>query len=169
MTEPVYSCVVGASGRLGREVVSVLRERRDNIISQDKLPVALNYLIFAHRYRGLPNFEQEMYVNLQWVIEMLERTRWAEGDRAAILVSSVCASDPAMNQSLSYNLSKAALNQAARYYAKKQSVYRINTVSPDTFTDKSLPLTARKVAETIALLCSRESSDINGQDFKVTA
>lgn len=169
MIEPVYSCVVGASGRLGKETVSVLREQKHNIISQEKMPCALNYLIFAHRYRGLPNFEQEMYVNLQWVIEMLERSRWGDGDRCVILVSSVCATEPAMNQSLAYNLSKTALNQVARYYAKKQSIYRINTVSPDTFTDKGSALTARRVAETIALICSRESSDINGQDFKVSA
>jgi len=106
-----------------------------------------------------------MYVNVQWVCEWIERVKWAPGDRAIVLVSSISAEDPALNQSLAYNLSKACLNQMARYYAKVLTA-RINAVSPATFTGPSSVVTPQQVANVIAYLLSPWSTQ-NGQIIRV--
>ncbi len=153
--------LTGASGRLGSVIAETLKARGDEFVVRD-----VNYLIFAHRYRGEPDFEPEMWANVEWVHGVIEGATWADGDRAIVLVSSINATEPAMNQSLAYNLSKAALNNMARYYAKKGPV-RINTVSPDTFTTPDAKVTAQEVANVIAFLCSDRASGINGADIEV--
>lgn len=151
----------GISGRLGREVENVLANRGDEFVQASE---DLNYMIFAHRYRGADDFREEMRVNVEEVVLKIEAAKWAEGDKAIVLVSSISAVTPAENQTLAYNLSKAALNQLARCYAKK---HRINTVSPNTFTGESPIISRRQVADVIAFLCSEQGSGINGQDVRV--
>lgn len=154
--------ITGQSGRLGRVVLETFGARGDEIWYK---PEALNYLVFAHRYRGPLSFVDEMQANLLDVIAMIDSTTWAVGDKSIVLVSSVSATGPAENQTLAYNLSKAALNQLARCYAKN---HRINTVSPDTFTGEAAVVTKQQVADVIAFLCSPAASGIRGQDIRVS-
>ena len=159
------SCVVGATGRLGKVVVDTLRARGDDVVSNDY--DLLNYLIFAHRYRGDPSFELEMAANVTAVVRRIDASTFPYNqDRAVVLVSSIDAVGPNVAQSLSYNVSKAALNQIARYYAKAGHI-RINTVSPGTFTTDTPSVTKQQVADVIAFLCSPAASGINGQDIRV--
>lgn len=151
---------------MGRVVAETFKARGDELVDY---PSQMNYLVFAHRYRNSnarPSYEREMEVNLGYVIRTIDSAVFAAGDQAIVIVSSVSAMDPAMNQTLAYNVSKAALNQVARYYAKAGR--RINTVSPDTFTGDSPRVSKQQVANVIAFLCSAAGSGINGQDIRVT-
>ena len=156
--------VTGETGRLGGVIVKTLKARGDEIVDwgQD-----FNYMVFAHRYRGDPSFEAEMYANVGKVREAINQASWADGDRSIVVVSSIDAIDPNPHQSMAYNVSKAALNQLVRYYAKTQGV-RINSVSPATFTSETPNITMPEVCNVIAFLCSPLSSGINGQDIRVT-
>ncbi len=155
--------LTGTSGRLGSVVAETLKARGDEFVG---LAQPCNYMVFAHRYRGEPSFDAEIESNVAWVIECIERAKWADGDKAIVLVSSINATEPALNQSVGYNVSKAALNNMARYYALKQDI-RVNTVSPDTFTTPDAKVTAQEVANVIAFLCSDRASGINGADIEV--
>lgn len=156
--------LTGASGRLGSVIADTLKARGDTFTNA---PDGVNYLVFAHRYRGEPDFKLEMESNVEWVAQSIDNAKFAEGDHAVVIVSSINATEPAENQSLAYNLSKAALNNLARLYAKKGAA-RINTVSPATFTGDNPDVTAQEVADVIAFLCSPQASGINGQDIRVT-
>lgn len=157
------TCVIGLTGRLGGVLGKTLQERGDELIEDQK---SINYLIFAHRYRGRPSFELEMETNLN-TLRIIENVRWGFGDCSCVIVSSVCASDPVTDQPLSYNVSKAAQLQFARYYAKTIKAARFNTVSPAGFTGNNPPVLIQQVADVIAFLCSPKSSGINGQDIKI--
>jgi len=142
-----------------------MRARGDTLIEVDDGP---NYLVFAHRYRGQEDYSLEMTANLNNVIWMIQNLSFAElGDKSIVIVSSINAAAPTTTQSLAYNVSKAALNQVARYLAKTQPI-RINTVSPATFTGDHPDVTAQEVANVIAFLCSPAASGINGADIRVT-
>lgn len=161
---PIPSAYVsGQSGRLGAVIVKTLWGLGINIT---KNPEYVNYMVFAHRYRGPASFDDEMMVNVRDVINAIDHAKWADGDRAIVIVSSINATDPTVTQSLAYNVSKAALNQVARYYAKSQAV-RINTVSPNTFTGSDCAITPQQVADVIAFLCSPQSFGINGQNIRI--
>lgn len=155
--------LTGAGGRLGSVVAETFKARGDVIVAQSQ---PCNYMVFAHRYRGDNNFKMEMESNVEWVAELINGAKWAEGDCGIVIVGSVVAQKPELFQSLAYNLSKAALLNMARYYAIKQPV-RINTVSPSTFTGFDSPVSAQEVSNVIAFLCSPLASGINGEDIKV--
>ncbi len=155
--------MTGSTGRLGSVVNEMLIARGDNLHHSEPI----NYLIFAHRYRGEPDFSLEMDCNVNFVAELVKTTKWAEGDKAIVIVSSVNAETPTLDQSIAYNVSKAALNNLARYFALSGPV-RCNTVSPDTFTGDNPKVTPQQVAEVIGFLCSPQASGINGQDLRVT-
>lgn len=157
--------LTGASGRLGKVVEKYLLARGDNLV---QTPDSVNYLVFAHRYRGEENFTEEMNANVGMVYSTIKRATWATGDCAAVIVSSVSATDPAMNQSFGYSASKSAQLQLARYFAKDALGARVNTVSPNTFTGYSTVVTPHEVANVILFLCSPLSSGISGQDIRVS-
>lgn len=166
--------ITGRTGRLGSVLVALFAARGDQITGPDHGGVELygiHYLIFAHRYRNKnskPDHDREMQVNVGQVIETIEKSTFCYGeDCAIVIVSSVSATDPAMNQSLAYNLSKAAQNQVARYYAKALKGVRVNTVSPNTFTGDKSVITPQQVANVVSFLCSPAASGINGQDVRV--
>lgn len=164
MTQPI-SLVIGKSGRLGRVVATRFNQMGyapDNGMHQ------VNYLVFAHRYRGAPSYRDEMDAHIRYVADIIDGIRWRDGDRAIVIVSSVCATDPVADQPLSYNVSKAAQLQLARYYAKTLRGVRCNTVSPAAFTGANPVVSIEQVADVIAFLCSPASSGINGQDIRVT-
>lgn len=155
--------MTGASGRLGRVVAQTFADRGDTINYRGK---PCSYMVFTHRYRGAENFTLEMAVNVETVANTIDEAVWEGEDRAIVIVSSVNADTPALNQSLGYNCSKAALNNLARMYALKRQV-RINTVSPDTFTTDTPKVSRQQVADVIAFLCSPQASGINGEDIRV--
>lgn len=155
--------MTGAGGRLGRVVAQTFIERGDTISHRGR---PCSYMVFAHRYRGVENFLMEMSVNVEMVANCIDTAQWEGDDRAIVIVSSVNAETPAMNQSLGYNCSKAALNNLVRMYALKQKV-RINTVSPDTFTTDTPRVSKQEVANVIAFLCSPQASGIRGEDIRV--
>ncbi len=155
--------MTGAGGRLGRVVAQTFTDRGDTISHRGK---PCSYMVFTHRYRGVENFAMEMVVNVEGIANTIDGAIWEGEDRAIVVVSSVNADTPAMNQSLAYNCSKSALNNLARMYKLKQKV-RINTVSPDTFTTDTPRVSKQQVANVIAFLCSPQASGINGEDIKV--
>ncbi len=163
MSEPLRAYISGQSGRLGSVVVKTLWERGMNITTS---PEHVNYMVFAHRYRGPESFEDEFMVNVRDVVNAIDHAQWADGDRAIVIVSSISSQEPAMNQSLAYNVSKAALDILPKYYCKSQPV-RINTVNSATFTGPSAVITPQQVADVISFLCSPQSSGINGQNIRV--
>lgn len=154
----------GAGGRLGQVVAKTLTARGDDIVGWGD---DFNYMIFAHRYRGEPSYEKEMYANVEQIRQWVNSATWAAGDKAIVIVSSVSATEPALNQSLAYNLSKAAQEQLCRYYSKTLKQVRCNSVAPATFTGTSPVCTPQQVADTIAFLCSTQASGINGQRIRV--
>lgn len=157
--------ITGASGRLGNVVKKYMSARGDEIVETTE---NVNYLVFAHRYRGEENFIEEMDVNVGLIYTTIKHATWATGDCAVVIVSSVSATDPAMNQSFGYNASKAAQHQIARYFAKGALGARVNTVSPNTFTGFSPVVTPHEVANVILFMCSPLSSGISGQDIRVS-
>lgn len=160
----MISCVIGASGRLGSKIVNALKARGDEVIS---IQEGINYLIFAQRYRGEPSYKLEMEGNLTKTWRALASATWGEGDKAAVIVGSVCSDDPAMHESLAYNLSKSALPQVARYYAKAGPM-RVNVVSPGTMRGDDAKVTEDEVVSVVAFLCSERGSGVNGQEIRVT-
>lgn len=146
--------LAGQSGRLGGVVKQKLLERGDEIVN-----TRFNCMIFAHRYRGEPSYEKEMYANLQWVAECVTEAKWAGEDRAVVLVGSACQDEPAMNQSLAYNLSKAALPQLARWFWSSRRI-RTNVVAPRTFTGEAAACSIRQVADVILHLASKQSANL---------
>lgn len=168
----VESWVIGGTGRLGACVVDTLLARGDDVsyarpslTAMSRAPI--NYLVFAHRYRGAILPDGEMNVNALMPVSEIEKVVWATGDRAIVVVSSIDATEANLNQPISYSMSKAALNAAVRYLAKSQTV-RINSVSPATFTGPNPQVSIQEVANVIAFLCSPQASGINGQDLLVT-
>src|SRR3990167_6476583 len=94
--------ITGESGRLGTVLVETFRARGDVIIPHINLPIinqifdhgyrgpmSVNYIVFAHRYRGTENYGAEMQANLTYVANAIYRLTWAEGDRAIVIVSSI--------------------------------------------------------------------------------
>ncbi len=158
------TCIFGATGRLGMVIIENLTSRGDEISKNNQ---EINYLVFAHRYRGEADYGAEMEANVGLIADSIRDARWADGDCAIVIVASVSAMQPDIGQSLAYNLSKAAQLQLARYYAKMQPV-RINTVSPATFTGPAAVISPQQVADVVAFLCSPQASGINGQDIRVT-
>lgn len=160
------SCIIGKGGRLGSVVYKTFCDRGDRVVDE---PMKINYLVFAHRYRGSPDFDKEMSVNVTRTIGIIEQAVFVPaGDHAVVVVSSVDAHMPNIRQSLAYNLSKAALNQLVRYFARLSVPFRINSVSPNTFTGDKPIVSGQEVANVIAFLCSPQSSGVNGQNIIVS-
>lgn len=160
---PIRTYITGQTGRLGSVIVRSLWDRGDNITSS---PDDVNYMVFAHRYRGPVSFDDEMMVNVRDVVNAIDHAKWADGDRAIVIVSSASSVEPALHQTLAYNCSKAALDMLPKYYAGKLSA-RINTVNPNTFTGEGAVITPQQVANVIAFLCSPQSSGLNGINIRI--
>src|SRR5579872_7110048 len=86
--------LTGATGRLGSVIAKTLLARGDTPAQG-----SVNYMIFAHRYRGDGGFAEEMKANVEDVIEQIDHAEWAKGDCAIVLVSSVNAEVPTLEQS----------------------------------------------------------------------
>jgi NAD(P)-dependent dehydrogenase (short-subunit alcohol dehydrogenase family) len=168
--------IIGRHGRLGNVLARSLQQRQDRIT--DSTDSKLDYLIFAQRYRGAYDFIAEMDVNLRLTCETIERTQWTRNDatnlkghdNAICIVGSIAGTDPQMQESIAYNLSKAALEHAARFYAMAFAGSRIrcNVVAPATFRGPDSRITEQQVVDVILWLCSPQSSGVNGQTIRVT-
>ena len=152
------SIIIGKGGRLGKVILETLQSRGDEIVDD-----CANYLIFAHRYRGPEDMEAEMKANCLDVVRRIERANFVHGDRAIVVVSSIGATEDAP-MSLSYAMSKAALNRAVKFL---KGSARINSVSPAGFTGSGATVTKQQVADVIAFLCSPQASGINGENIIV--
>ena len=201
--------VVGGTRGIGSVITKQLTERGDqtytvsrrksvdsNHITVD-LPnridfstdIKLNYLIFAHRYRGL-SWDEDFDITLKTVEQTINQFKDQFLSEASIVILSSNASQFVLQeQSASYHATRAALNGLTRYYAGTLGAkgIRCNAVLPSTiikpenehfFTDENeirhmiariTPMgrmgTAQDVANMVEFLCSEKASFITGQTF----
>lgn len=203
--------VVGGTRGIGSVITKQLIERGDHTYTASRrqlddpnhisveLPnrldfsddIKLNYLIFAHRYRG-KLWEEDFDITLKTVEQTINQFKDQFLSEASIVILSSNASQFVLQeQSASYHATRAALNGLTRYYAATLGArgIRCNAVLPSTlikpenekfFTpenqtrnmiEKITPLnrmgSALDVAHLVEFLCSEKSSFITGQSLLV--
>jgi NAD(P)-dependent dehydrogenase (short-subunit alcohol dehydrogenase family) len=154
----------------------------------------INHLIFFQRFRGDGDaWRGEIETSLtatKAVVESLQ-DRFAAGEKAIVIVSSINGELIAGHLPIGYHVAKAALQQMVRYWAIALGSrgIRVNSVSPGTvlkeeskkffLSDRKLsdlyrritPLGrfghAREVAQVIGCLCGDQTSFVTGQDIVV--
>lgn len=153
--------------------------------------VKLNYLIFAHRYRG-QDWDDDFSVTVKACDILINQLKDVfVKDASIVILGSNAGHFVLEEQGASYHASRAALSGLVKYYAAKlgHKGIRCNSVLPTTiikpenehfFTkensirkmiEKITPLrrmgNARDVANVVEFLCSERSSFITGQSFFV--
>ncbi len=153
----------------------------------------VNHLVFFQRYRGEDVWSGEIETSLtatKTVVDALQ-DKFAPGEKAVVIVSSINAALIASGMPISYHMAKAALVQMVRYWAVTLGPrgIRVNSVSPGTvlkkeskkFFMRDRPLAAlyeritplarfgkaSEVASVIDCLCSEQMSFVTGQDIVV--
>ena len=211
------SIVVGGTKGIGIVITDKLRARGDTVytvsrssvgndhhISVDLLDIkrvelafsslgeidTVRNLVFSQRYRGNDDFDSELTIILkstQVIIESL--IPFLDESASVVILGSIAGRFVSEEQSLSYHISRAALEQLVRYYAVSLGAkgVRVNCVVPGTVLkpehsafDKSrieanleftVPLKrvgiAEDVADAVAFFCSDRSSFITGQSIFV--
>ena len=211
------SIVVGGTRGIGIVITDKLKSRGDTVytvsrssagdghhISVDLLDIkrvelafsslgeidTVRNLVFSQRYRGNGDFDSESTVMLkstQVIIESL--IPFFEESASIVVLGSVLGKFVGEELSLSYHISRAALEQLVRYYAVSLGAkgIRINCVVPGTVLkpehstfdknritadlEATVPLkrvgTAEDVAGAVAFFCSDRSSFITGQSIFV--
>ena len=211
------SIVVGGTKGMGIVITDKLRARGDTVytvsrssvgndhhISVDLLDIkrvelafsslgeidTVRNLVFSQRYRGNGDFDSELTIILkstQVIIESL--IPFLDESASVVILGSIAGRFVSEEQSLSYHISRAALEQLVRYYAVSLGAkgVRVNCVVPGTVLkpehsafDKSrieanleftVPLKrvgiAEDVADAVAFFCSDRSSFITGQSIFV--
>lgn len=205
------SLIIGGTRGIGVVIKDVLTSRGDDVftasrtISTDSkhfyidLPdhididenIKLNYLIFAHRYRGT-DWDDDFDVTVKSIDLLINKLKDNFSSEASIVVLGSNAGQFVVDeQPASYHATRAALVGLVKYYASILGYrgIRCNLVLPTTiikpenehfFTEENkvremieriTPLrrmgTARDVANTVEFLCSEKSSFITGQSFFV--
>jgi len=205
------SLIIGGTRGIGVVIKEILTSRGDDVstasrtISTDPkhfcidLPdhtninenIKLNYLIFAHRYRGT-DWDDDFDITVKSIDLLINRLRNNFSSEASIVILGSNAGQFVVDeQPASYHASRAALVGLVKYYASTLGYdgIRCNLVLPTTiikpenehfFTEENqvrkmieriTPLrrmgTARDVANTVEFLCSEKSSFITGQSFFV--
>jgi 3-oxoacyl-[acyl-carrier protein] reductase len=153
--------------------------------------VRLNYIIFAHRYRG-KCWDEDFDVTVKAIDILINQMENSFCDEAAIVILGSNAGHFVLNeQSASYHATRAALIGLTKYYAAilgKKGI-RCNLVMPTTlikpenahfFTETNnirklieriTPLCrmgcAQDIANAVDFLCSEKSSFITGQSLFV--
>ena len=203
--------IIGGTRGIGSVIKQVLVERGDCVYTASRsdlsdanhfridLPnkiaidgsIKLNYLIFAHRYRG-QEWDDDFNVTVKMVDILINQLQDSFLNEASIVILGSNAGHFVLGeQSASYHASRAALGGLVRYYAATfgHKGIRCNSVLPTTiikpenehfFTEKNdvrkmiekiTPLrrmgNARDVANMVEFLCSEKSSFITGQSFFV--
>lgn len=159
-----------------------------------KVDGKINHLVFFQRYRGDGDaWSGEIETSLTATKTIVEavQDKFAAGDKAIVIVSSINAALIADAMPISYHMAKAALLQMVRYWAVALGPrgVRVNSVSPGTvlkqeskrffLRDKELaalyrritPLRrfglANEVASVVDCLCGSQMSFVTGQDIVV--
>ena len=154
----------------------------------------INHLVFFQRFRGTDDaWRGEIETSLTATKTAVEamQDKFAAGEKAIVVVSSINAELVAGYLPVGYHVAKAALRQMVRYWAVTLGGrgIRVNSVSPGTvlkeeskrffLRDRKLsdlyrritPLGrfgyAREVAQVIGCLCSEQTSFVTGQDIVV--
>ena len=211
------SIVVGGTRGIGIAITDKLRARGDTVytvsrssagngchISVDLLDIkkvelefsrfkglnTVRNLIFSQRRRPSDDLDSEVSVMLKSTKVVIESLIPCFAESASIVVlGSALGKFIGEEQSLSYHISRAALEQLVRYYAVSLGAkgIRVNCIVPGTVLkpehstfDKNrieanleftVPLkrvgTAEDVADTVAFFCSDRSSFITGQSIFV--
>jgi NAD(P)-dependent dehydrogenase (short-subunit alcohol dehydrogenase family) len=167
---------------------------RDVLVKLVKESGKINHLIFFQRFRGEGDaWRDEIETSLtatKSIVEALQ-DKFAAGEKAIVIVSSINGALIAGYLPIGYHVVKAALQQMVRYWAITLGGHgiRVNSVSPGTvlkeeskqffLRDRKLsnlyrritPLRrfgyAREVAGVISCLCGERTSFVTGQDIVV--
>ena len=208
---PNKTLIIGGTRGIGSIIKQVLIERGDHVYTASRrnlsdvnhfkidLPnqieidstIKLNYLVFAHRYRGQV-WEDDFSITVKSVDCIINQLQDSFLNEASIIILGSNAGHFVLEeQSASYHATRAALGGLVKYYAVAlgRKGIRCNSVLPTTiikpenehfFTEENkvrkmieriTPLRrmgrARDVANMIEFLCSEKSSFITGQSFFV--
>jgi 3-oxoacyl-[acyl-carrier protein] reductase len=208
---PNKTLIIGGTRGIGSIIKQVLVERGDHVYTASRrnlsdanhfkidLPnqieidstIKLNYLIFAHRYRGQV-WEDDFSITVKSVDCIINQLQDSFSNEASIIILGSNAGHFVLEeQSASYHATRAALGGLVKYYAAAlgRKGIRCNSVLPTTiikpenehfFTEENkvrkmieriTPLRrmgrARDVANMVEFLCSEKSSFITGQSFFV--
>lgn len=203
--------IIGGTRGIGSAITRVFIDRGDHVYTASRrdlpdsnhikinLPdrieidasLKLNYLIFAHRYRG-QDWDDDFSITVKACDILIDQLKDSFLDEAAIVILGSNAGHFVLGeQGASYHASRAALGGLVKYFAAKlgHRGIRCNSVLPTTlikpenkhfFTEenetrkmieKITPLrrmgTAKDVANTVEFLCSEKSSFITGQSIFV--
>ena len=203
--------IVGGTRGIGSIIKQVFIERGDHVYTASRrdlydanhikinLPnrieidenIKLNYLIFAHRYRG-QDWDDDFSITVKACDILISQLEDSFLDEASIVILGSNAGHFVLSeQCASYHASRAALGGLVKYYAAKlgHKGIRCNSVLPTTiikpenehfFTkenetrkmiERITPLhrmgNAKDVANTVEFLCSERSSFITGQSIFV--
>jgi 3-oxoacyl-[acyl-carrier protein] reductase len=201
--------IVGGSRGIGSVVKQILSERGDHVYTASRsdlmdanhfkvnLPetlkiddsLELNYLIFAHRYRGT-DWDHDFNITVKSVDLLINQLKDSFLNEASIVILGSNAGRFVFEeQSASYHASRSALEGLMKYYAATlgRKGIRCNLVLPAKiikpenehfFTKENnvrklieqiTPLArmgnAKDVANAIEFLCSEKASFITGQSF----
>ena len=182
-------CVYTASRSSSTDPSHLILDISNNVKLDPSLK--LNYLIFAHRYRG-QEWDDDFDVTVKLVDLIINQFKNRFFNEASIVILGSNAGHFVLEeQSSSYHASRAALAGLVKYYAATLGHIKIrcNSVLPSTiikpenehfFTEnnevrkmieKITPLgrmgTAIDIANMVAFLCSDKASFITGQSFFV--
>ena len=205
------SLIIGGSRGIGSVIKKTLTERGDHVYYTSRSDlfetnhlkinfpneikidssIKLNYLIFAHRYRG-QEWDDDFNITIKAVDVLINQLKDSFLNEASIVIIGSNAGHFVLNeQTASYHASRAALDGLMKYYAAKlgSKGIRCNSVLPTTiikpenehfFTEENgirkmieriTPLSrmgsAIDVANTVEFLCSERSSFITGQSIFV--
>ncbi|MFM8457971.1 MAG: SDR family NAD(P)-dependent oxidoreductase [Chthoniobacterales bacterium] len=156
---------------------------------------AVNYLVFAQRYRGAKENSWQGELDLMLtvpknVLELLSGQFAKQGDRAVVFVSSPAGQFVVPEQDEAYHATRAALGGMTRWYAARWGGegIRFNMVTPGAFVRelpggktfvppaaadyaRFVPLgrmaEATDVAQVVGFLCSEAAGFVNGQEIMV--
>jgi len=203
------SLIIGGTRGIGAVIKEVFASRGDDVYTASRsassgsrhfrviLPddiyahwnIDLNYLIFAHRYRG-EDWADEFDITVKAIDQLINKLKDSFYAEASIVILGSNAGHFVVDeQPASYHASRAALGGLVKYYAAKLGPkgIRCNLVLPATiikpenehfFTQENTvrkmieritPLrrmgNAEDVANIAGFLCSEKSSFITGQSF----
>ena len=206
---PSQTLIIGGNRGIGLAINEIMSGRGDTVFTASRsrgtggnhfcvnLPgridvdqnFELNYLVFAHRYRG-SDWSEDFDVTIKAVDLIVNQLKDSfSGDSSIVILGSNAGHFVLAEQTASYHTSRAALEGLARYYAVTlgRKGVRCNVVLPTTiikqenshfFTkdnetrkmiERVTPLgrmgTAEDVGNMVGFLCSERASFITGQTF----
>ncbi|EAK0827479.1 SDR family oxidoreductase [Campylobacter fetus] len=89
----------------------------------------VDHLVFSQKYRGEPNLDKEITLNIKTIINTIECVK-NKLTKSIVMVSSSAARLVTKTQSVEYHVAKAGIESLVRYYAINLDRIRVNAVSP---------------------------------------